>query len=149
MIATKPRIFVDTNILVYAYDRTAEGKHRAARDILRVLWTKRSGVLSTQVIQEFYVSVTKKIPRPIDPGTARTIAGDLLRWDVVVNDGESILEAIDIQTRQKISFWDALIVQSALRGRADVLLSEDLSDGRRIEGLLIQNPFKHPGVISP
>jgi len=142
MRAAKARIFVDTNIFVYAYDTSAAAKRDAASAILRRLWAKRNGVLSTQVVQEFYVAVTRKIPHPLAPETARAIAADLLLWDTVAIDGAAILEAIDLQARLQVSFWDALIVQAALRGRAGILLSEDFTDGRKIEGLEILNPFK-------
>lgn len=135
------KVFVDTNVLVYAYDSAADRKREIAAKLLTDLWRSGAGVLSTQVLQEFYLTVTRKIPRPIDPPLARQIVEDLLTWDVVVNDGESILEAIDLENREKLSFWDALIVCAAGRGGAGILLSEDLPHGRVLKGVKIENPF--------
>jgi predicted nucleic acid-binding protein len=135
------RIFLDTNILIYAYDVSAKHKHEAARDIVLGLWDSGRGILSTQVLQEFYVMATMKIALPLDPKSAREIVDDLLRWDVVVNDGDIIRKAIDLHERHKLSFWDAMIVEAAHRGGAKILLSEDLSHGRTLSGVKIQNPF--------
>ena len=135
------RVFLDANILVYAYDRDAGRKHEIARDLLIDLWNVAGGVLSTQVLQEFYVTVTKKIASPLPPESAREIIEDFLTWDVVTNDGEAILEAIDMQISEKISFWDALVVAVAKKGAADILLSEDLSDGRKFGDIAVRNPF--------
>jgi predicted nucleic acid-binding protein len=136
-------IFVDTNILVYAYDSSAGEKHRIAQKELSDLWASGQGLISIQVLQEFYVSIKKKVPRPVDPEQAKEIIRDLLQWKVIVNDGQAILEAIEIQQRLRFAFWDALIVQAAIKGGAGVLLSEDLEQGRRILGMTIRNPFKN------
>jgi predicted nucleic acid-binding protein len=135
------RIFLDTNIIVYAYDRDAGRKHEIAKALLIDLWNSEGGVLSTQVLQEFYVMVTKKFASPLPPESAREIIEDFLTWDVVANDGEAVLEAIDLQIREKISFWDALVVVAAGKGAADILLSEDLSDGRKFGTISVRNPF--------
>jgi predicted nucleic acid-binding protein len=136
------RVFVDTNVLVYAHDRSAGKKHETARDVVLDLWESGMGVLSMQVLQEFFTAVTRKIAKPMASAAARQIIEDLLKWSVVVNDGDSILAAIDILDRYKLSFWDSMIVQAAVRGGADVLLSEDLSDGQTIHGVRISNPFR-------
>lgn len=135
------KTFLDTNILVYAYDTSAGAKHETAREILVELWQSGRGVLSTQILQEFYVNVTQKIPRPVDRGTARKIVADLLTWDVVVNDGGVILDAIDTQREHTLSFWDSMVVQAAVKSGAKVLLSEDLADGRTVDGVIVANPF--------
>ena len=135
------KVFLDTNIIIYAYDTSAGEKHRIARKTMEDLWDSSHGTLSTQVLQEFYVNVTRKIPKPLEIRIAREIVGDLLKWDVVVNDGDSILEAIEIQHRFNFSFWDAMIIASALKGGATTLLSEDLTDGQLLNGLTIRNPF--------
>jgi len=135
------RVFLDTNIIVYAYDRDAHRKHEIARDLLVDLWNGGGGVLSAQILEEFYVTVTKKIAFPVSPATAREIVINLATWDVVANDSESVLEAIDLNVSEKISFWDALIVAAAIKGGAEVLLSEDLSDGRKFGNLVVRNPF--------
>ena len=136
------RVFLDTNVLVYAHDRSAGEKHQTARDVVLDLWERGLGILSTQVLQEFFTAVTRKIAKPMGTASARQIIEDLLKWSVVVNDGDSILAAVDILDRYKLSFWDSLIIQAAVRGGADLLLSEDLSDGQTIHGVRIHNPFQ-------
>ncbi len=138
---TKGRFFVDTNLLVYAYDSSAGRKRKASSEILSLLWQHRTGILSTQVLQEFFVSLTQKVRNPILPETAREIVSDLLRWPLVVNDGKNILRAIDFQVKYHFSFWDSLIVQAAVTSRSQYLLSEDLQDGQVIESVTILNPF--------
>lgn len=135
------KIFVDTNILIYAYDISAGVKHVTAVRILSELWESGRGVLSTQVLQEFFVSVTRKIPNPINEQHAINIVRDFLRWELVVNDGDSILEAANLVSRYRFSFWDCLIIQAALKSGCNILLSEDLSDSQVIESLQIRNPF--------
>ena len=143
MGAVKNKVFIDTNILIYAYDLSAGDKHAIAKEVVLDIWNERRGVLSTQVLQEFTVAVTSKIARPIDFETVKIIINDFLLWDVVVNNGHSILEAVDIQSKNRLSFWDALVVQAAIKGGTGILLTEDLSDGRVIEGVRIKNPFKN------
>jgi predicted nucleic acid-binding protein len=136
------KIFLDTNVLVYAHDLSAGHKHDIASQTITELWDSGCGLLSTQVLQEFFFTVTKKIPKPFKTGTAKEVIQSLLKWDVVVNDGETILEAIELHHRYGYSFWDAMIIQAAIQGGADLLFSEDLSHGQRIEGVLIKNPFR-------
>jgi len=135
------RVFIDTNILIYAHDISSGIKHQRAQQIIMDLWKSGLGLLSIQVLQEFFVSVTGKIPAPLDVEKAEKIVEDLLSWDVVMNDGKSLLEAIDIHKRYKYSFWDAMIIQAAIKGNASLLLSEDLNEGQIISGMRIKNPF--------
>ena len=135
------RVFVDTSIIVYAYDRDAGRKHEIARDLMIGLWSAAGGVLSTQILQEFYVTVTRKIASPLTREAAREIIKDYLTWDVVSNDGDAVLDAIDIETGENISFRDALVIAAAKRGGAQVLLSEDLSEGRKFGDMVVRNPF--------
>ena len=137
------KCFLDTNILVYAFDVSAGQKHEVAKRIVIDLWNTKDGILSTQVLQEFFVSVTKKIPKPMDAGLAREIVSDFLKWHIVVNDENSLLEAIDIHIRYNYSFWDSLLIQAAIRSGAVLLLTEDLTDSQEIKGISIKNPFKH------
>jgi predicted nucleic acid-binding protein len=136
------KTFIDTNIIIYAYDVTAGKKHEAAGNILAELWNSGLGVISTQVLQEFFVNVVQKIPKPMDKQQAKKIVRDLLKWHVVVNTGDSIVEAIDISSKSGYSFWDSMIIQAAITGGAAVLMSEDFQDGQRINGVTIRNPFK-------
>ena len=139
------KTFVDTNIMVYAYDSTAGEKHLKAKKIIMDLWRSGGGLVSTQILQELYVTLTRKIPRPLKSAQASEIIEDMLTWDIVVNDGESILQAISLETREKVSFWDALVVVAAMRGGAEILLSEDLPAGRTLAGVRVLNPFLSSG----
>ncbi len=135
------KTFVDTNVLVYAYDRSHAGKNETARSLVADLWASGLGVLSTQVLQEFFVTVTAKVPRPLKIEKAREIVRDLLRWEVVVNDAESLVGAADLQKRYGYSFWDSLIIRAAVEAGADILVTEDLAAGQTIGGVTIRNPF--------
>ena len=135
------KVFLDTNIIIYAYDVTAGRKYETAGDLCANMWEKGTGVISTQVLQEFFVTVTRKIPTPLDTATAKEIVRDLLTWTVIVNDGTTILGAIDLHAKYGYSFWDSLIIQAALEGGAGTLFSEDLSPGQKINDLIITNPF--------
>ena len=135
------KAFIDTNIIIYAYDVTAGKKHKAAREIIAGLWDSGLGVISTQVLQEFFVNVVQKIPKPMDMQQAKEIVRDLLKWRVVINTGDSIIDAIDICLRYGYSFWDSMIIEAAIKGGATVIISEDLQDGQVVSGVTIKNPF--------
>lgn len=137
----KDKVFLDTNIIVYAHDRSSREKHAVAREIMDFLWESRKGVISVQVLQEFFVCVTKKIVKPLHLKNARTILEYLLNWDVVVNDKYITLKAIDLQEKYRFSFWDSLVIQAAIQGKARILFSEDLPDGQVVKDLKILNPF--------
>jgi len=134
-------IFVDTNILVYAYDVDAGRKYEIARDLLMRLWKSRQAVLSTQVLQEFYVTVTRKLSTPLDSATARRVIARYQAWPVQLIDVATVLEASEIAERHQLSFWDGLIVAAARQAGAERVLSEDLQAGRVIESVLIENPL--------
>jgi len=138
---SEDKTFIDTNIIIYAYDVTAGRKHKTAGIILADLWNSGLGVISTQVLQEFFVNVVQKIPRPVDKQQAKEIVRDFLKWHVVVNTGDSIIDAIDICLRFGFSFWDSMIIEAAIKGGATVLISEDLQDGQIVSGVTIKNPF--------
>jgi predicted nucleic acid-binding protein len=135
------KYFVDTNILMYAHDSAAGAKHDRARALIEGLWRDRSGVVSTQVLQELCVNLRRKAGKPVDLKTARGIVADYLAWDVVTNTAQSILEALDLEQRYRISFWDALIVQAADASPADVLYSEDLAHGQTYASVRVVNPL--------
>jgi predicted nucleic acid-binding protein len=138
------RYFVDTNILMYAHDASAGAKHDRAKAVIAELWSTRSGVVSTQILQELCVSMRRKAIRPVDLKTAREIVTDYLAWDVHVNTGGSILEALELEERYRISFWDALVIQAAQASGAAVLYSEDLSDGQMYGAVRVVNPLAGP-----
>jgi predicted nucleic acid-binding protein len=133
--------FVDTNVLIYAEDRDAKAKHAVARDLLLELWNTRDGVVSVQVLQEFYVNVTKKLKRPLAPARALEIVEEYLTWTVVENTGRLLVAAVALQQKHKLSFWDSMVVQAAIQSGCDTLFSEDLNAGQRIGSVTIVNPF--------
>ena len=135
------RAFVDTNILIYAHDSGAGRKHELARGLIEDLWQRRVGVLSTQVLQEFYVNVRRKATHPIPLGDARDLVRDYLVWEVVINDGDSLLRALEIERRYRLSFWDSLIIQAANVASVNRLYSEDLSHGQQYGALQLVNPL--------
>jgi predicted nucleic acid-binding protein len=133
--------FVDTNILVYAHDISAGDKHIRAKDLINELWNSGRGSLSIQVLQEFYVTVVQKVARPMQPQMAVKIISDLSTWRLHVPDVSDLLEAIDIQQRNRLSFWDALIICSAKKLGCVMLWTEDINSGQLYEGIKAQNPF--------
>ena len=135
------KYFVDTNILVYAHDRGSGRRHELARELVRELWEGRSGVLSTQVLQELYVNLRRKAARPLDVAAARQLVEDYLSWKVVVNDGAAVLRAIDLEGRYSLSFRDALIIDAAHSADAALIYSEDLGHGQRYGVIEVRNPF--------
>lgn len=135
------KIFVDTNILVYAHDLSAGDRHTKALAMIENLWETETGVTSTQVLQEFYVTVTRKGKKPLKPNEAREIIQNYLAWPVQVNDVETTIRASEISEKDCLSFWDALIIAAAHRMQAKKIITEDLNHGQTIEGILIVNPF--------
>ena len=136
------RLFFDTNILVYLFDSDTPEKQAKARQRFETEAGAGRALISTQVIQEFYVTVTRKLAVPLEPQTAETAVIHLSALPVVGINTDMILAAIHRSQRLKLSFWDALIIESALAGGADHLLTEDLQHGQIIDGLKIENPFK-------
>jgi len=134
--------FVDSNVLVYAYDRTAGPKRDISRRALAELWTAREGAISTQVLAEFYVNVTRKLPQPMTRPRARAVLRRYATWPVYAAGGLDVFEASELEQAHSLSFWDALIVVAAGRAGAERLLTEDLQHGRVINGVRIENPFR-------
>ena len=135
------RYFVDTNVLLYAHSKGLGEKKRKARALVEELWSERSGVVSTQVLQDFYVNACRKTERPLRPSEAGQLVAEYMTWDVIVNDSESILQALEIEQRYRISFWDALIVQAANAAAAVALYSEGLSHGQTYGSVEVINPL--------
>jgi predicted nucleic acid-binding protein len=134
------KTFVDTNILIYAHDVDAKAKHETAKNVLRELWSNRSGVLSVQVLQEFYVNVTRKIATPLPKDKARLVVNTYAIWCTETTPAE-ITAAFRIEDEAKIGFWDALIVASASKSGATRIISEDLNAQQRIADIRVENPF--------
>jgi predicted nucleic acid-binding protein len=136
------RRFFDTNVLVYIFDSSAPNKQNQALHVLEQAIEAGLAVLSTQVLQEFFVTVTRKLPVPLTNEQAKRAVRDLAKLPVVQVDPEIILNAIETMQRYRLSFWDCLIIQAALRGGATILYSEDLQQGQMIETLKVENPFQ-------
>jgi predicted nucleic acid-binding protein len=135
------KCFVDTNILVYAHDRSAGLKHERAMEIVERLWMSGEGVLSTQVLQEFCFHLRRKIARPLPVEEVRHVLEDYMSWEIVVNDAASVIHALDVEARYKISFWDALVLQAAESSGAAILYSEDFATGQHYGDIEIVNPL--------
>jgi len=133
--------FVDTNVLLYAHDRSAGLKRDVAARLVADLWGSRHGVMSTQVLQEFYVNATRKLPHPLSAPKARDIISRYSTWPTHRIEPADVIAASVLEKRSRLSFWDALVVVSAGRLGATLLVSEDLQDGRTIAGVRIENPF--------
>ncbi len=133
--------FVDANILVYAHDDSAGIKHDMSIQLVRDLWASEQGCLSLQVLQEFYVTATRKIKRPISPLAGREIVKAISAWRCHIPEVDDLLQATDIQQRYGLSLWDAMIIRSAQRLGFRKLWSEDLNAGQVYEGVTVFNPF--------
>jgi predicted nucleic acid-binding protein len=137
--------FVDTNVLVYAEDRDAGTRHEIARELILELWSTRDGALSVQVLQEFYVTITRKLRKPLPAARALDILQEYLSWTVVENTGGLLVDAVRLQRKAQLSFWDAVVVQAAVNAGCEKLYSEDLNAGQRFGPVLVINPFKKSG----
>jgi len=133
--------FLDTNILVYAYDLSAGSKHSLAAQLVEGCWENENGCLSLQVLQEFFVTVTRKIITPLEHQTARQIVSDLTHWRLHAPKASDLLQAIDLQQIYQLAFWDALVVQSAASLSCKQLFSEDLNHGQVYGEVQVINPF--------
>ncbi len=136
-----PLEFIDTNVLIYAHDRSAGQKHVRAKQLVQALWERRTGCLSIQVLQEFYVNVTQKVAKPLSRNAAAQIIADLGLWEVHRPGAHDLLDAIRLQERYQLSFWDAMIIASAIQLGCDILWSEDLNPGQLYEKVEVKNPF--------
>ncbi len=138
-ISMTDRAFIDTNIVVYAYDRSDPVKQEQARSVMAD--TDRRPVVSTQVLSEFYVTITRKLERPVPSAAAREAVDRLSRFPVIPLDRDLALAAIDTAQSHQLSYWDSLIVEAARVGGCRTLLTEDLNAGSEIRGVEIVNPF--------
>jgi predicted nucleic acid-binding protein len=141
MRADAPREFVDANLLVYAFDTSAGDKKARAEALLARLWAAQSGCLSVQVLQEFFVVVTAKVPRPLSVPAAAERIREFASWLVFAPTAADVLDAIRLQQEAKLSFWDAMIVHAAVESGAETLWSEDFRNGQTIRGVRIRDPF--------
>lgn len=135
------KTFVDTNVFLYALDERQDGRHDIAVRILEELWESKQGVVSTQILQELYVNLTRKLRKPMTRPRARGIVERYAAWPVHQVTPEDIVSASDLEQRHTLAFWDALLVVAAQRLGADRLLTEDMQSGRSFSGVRIENPF--------
>lgn len=134
------KIFVDTNILVYCLDQAEADKKKRCRQLLQGLGGENQGVISTQIMQEFYVAATKKLKAT--ELLVKDILHSLRRFEVVIVSPDLVEEAIDCSIIHRLSFWDALMVVSAETARCRMIWTEDLNHGQTIRGVRIENPLK-------
>jgi len=133
--------FVDSNVVVYLFDQDSPKKKAAAQRILQTEASVGNILLSTQALQEFYVTVTRKLAKPLKPETALEAVTRFSAFPLVIVDMPLILSAIRRSQKDSISFWDSLVIDAALKGGAQRLWSEDLQHGRMVNGMRIENPF--------
>jgi predicted nucleic acid-binding protein len=141
MSARSQREFVDANVLVYAFDSSAARKRQTAQQLLERLWESGTGCVSIQVLQEFFVTITKKVPKPLPVDDAKARIREFTAWTVFTPKADDIVAAIDLHAQAKIGFWDAMVVLAAAESDCDVLWTEDLNDGQLLRGVRIRNPF--------
>lgn len=135
----KGKVFIDTNIFVYSIDKHDKVKQKKVRTVLTELAAKGIGVISTQVLQEFYVASTKKLNA--NPLVVKEILHSLEKFEVVQISPDMINDAIEVSLLNKISFWDSLIVVAAEVSKCTSLITEDLNSGQVIKGVTVVNPF--------
>jgi predicted nucleic acid-binding protein len=135
------RAFFDTNVFVYLFDENAPAKQAIARKLFKEQGLAGQIALSPQVLQEFYVTVTRKLARPLSPESALAAVTYLNAFALVTVDGATVLRAVYLHQTASLSFWDALIVQAALEGNCKTIFSEDMQAGRSFGELVIENPF--------
>jgi len=133
--------FVDTNILIYAFDKDAGDKRDHARELIGNLAANSRGCISAQVLMEFFVVATAKTPKKLTPKSARGIIESMRCWPMFSPNLDDILAASDIAQKYKINFWDAMIVRAAAKMGADILWTEDLNHGQMYEDVEVRNPF--------
>ena len=135
------KTFFDTNVLVYTFDASEPAKRERAQLLLEAHTARGETLLSTQVLQEFYVAATRKLALAVDEQTAHDAVKELALLPIVQVDPGMILAAIRRSHRERLSFWDALIVEAAIQGGASTLYTEDLQSGASFDGLRVVNPF--------
>lgn len=140
------KVFIDTNILVYCTDKYDIKKRDICRAHIKTLRNNLRGVISTQVMQEFYLVATKKLNT--DPLVAKSILHSFENFEIVVITPEIINDAIDCSILNRLSFWDSLIISAAQYAKCEQLLTEDLNHGQIIQGLRIVNPLKDDSILS-
>ena len=139
-------LFVDTNVLLYARDSSEQRKQPLAREWLDVLWEHRCARLSYQVLNEYYVAVTRKLRPGLEPNEARADVRDLMAWRPVSPDEPLLEDAWGLESRFGLSYWDAQIVAAARAAGCRYLLTEDLQHGQDLDGVTVMDPFVTPAA---
>jgi len=134
------KMFLDTSILIYSLDSSNPRKKTISRKYLRKCTEENCGVISTQILQEFFIVSTRKMG--VEPLTAKSLVHSFQNFETVLVTPEIIESAVDCHILNRISFWDALVVVAAESSKCDVVLTEDMNDGQIIRGVRIHNPFK-------
>jgi len=142
MSAEATQEFVDTNILIYAFDASAEAKQTIAQQLLERLWHSGTGCLSVQVLQEFFVTATRNVISPLPIEEAAERIREFATWKVFTPMANDVVAAIALQQQAALSFWDAMVVQAAAELGCDVLWTEDMNDGQLLRGVRVRNPFR-------
>ena len=135
-------VFVDTNVIVYAYDTAYPAKQKIAADLLNKLWRGQAGRTSIQVLNELYVTLTRKLARPLRSEEAWDVVHALMVWDPQPIDRSVLLEARQIEQRYRLGWWDSLIISAAQAQGCRMIATEDLQHGMIIDQVLISNPFR-------
>lgn len=141
-VSVRKRRFVDTNLFVYAHDESAGRKRKVARELIAGLWESREGCASVQVLQELFVNLTSKVPRPLPARDAVAVIEDISVWTVHSPGPRDVLSAIELHKRASVSFWDVMSLTSARSSGCHVLYSEDLNPGQSYDGVPVVNPFE-------
>ena len=136
-------VFVDTNVLVYARDLSVPHKQQRAHEWISALWASRLGRTSVQVLNKYYVTVTRKLSPGLAARDARADVSDLRAWLPVPISASLLDYAFAAEDRFGLSYWDSLIVAAAQAAECDYLLNEDLQDGQRLDSVTVLNPFTH------
>ncbi len=141
--STKDKVFLDTNVFVYSIDSTlgSDRKRDIARGLVKEHVENESGVISIQVLQEFYQVATRKIDKPLSADSALQFMQLMSTMDIVVADFDMVIEAVHLHRKYSLSFWDALILQAAKSVGCSVVLSEDFQNAFQFDGLVVENPF--------
>jgi predicted nucleic acid-binding protein len=143
MSCMSAKVFIDTNILLYAYDRDSGTKHETAREFIRRCWEDTSGVISIQVLSEFFVRATREGSSFVSPDEAEAIIQNLSHtWTIIIPDVPIVLEAIRGRKVHNLSYWDAMIWASAKQAMIGAIYTEDFQHDQVVEGVKFINPFK-------
>lgn len=141
MNAEPSREFVDANVIVYAFDPSAGTKQAAAQRLLERLWESGTGCVSVQVLQEFFVTVTRKVAKRLSIDDATDRIREFVTWKVFAPTADDVLGAIGLHKQAQIGFWDAMVVWAAGESGCEILWTEDLTDGQLLRGVRIRDPF--------